>query len=393
LKVRTSIAVIEDMKHISHRASFRKANGGRRAALAVCWLAAVLAPVALHAATKSLESSPNSGFVVSADFEDLGAPAFISRTNRKFRLNRAPSRDEAALLKFLDEFPSTSSGGITPIALKSRLKWGDLTLFKLALHGKYGDSTTSIPVRCGKACDVWESLEKVPGVQDPELPVSTFAYFEEERARLVDGELPRTRSFPVTLRVLPGNLPPSSPFPFTFSVDMRLAFATQGRLALYDFSTQAWRGSPPSNQVAWQGLAKFLTGLRRAGPTGVGRYLNEQFGNASAEHFLYSVNTFDGTNVTSDLLKADAFAEKVRNWPAIVPLGVVQDGPAQRLFFSTSTKLEDVQQMPIRCEKANCRVVDADWVSYVHGVIQQPGLLRLYRSMFQKAAAGRIGQK
>ena len=64
-----------------------------------------------------------------------------------------------------------------------------------------------------------------------------------------------------------------------------------------------------------------------------------------------------------------------------------------RLLFATSEQMEDVQEMPIRCSAGACRVVDMDWVSYVHGVIQQPALLRLYHSMFQKALAGLAAQK
>lgn len=344
------------------------------------------------AAVRSVESSPGSGVVVSADYEDVSAASAITRESGKFSLKRAMSAEERALMKFLDDFPSTKAGGIAPAAIKSRLKWGDFTIFKVSFRGAFGTSAENLPVRCARTCEVHESPNKVRGIKDPELLVSTFAFFEEERARLIAGELPRARSFPVTLRVLPENLPPGSPNPITFNVDVRPAFATKERLWVYDFGAKAWRGSAGSNAVVWNGLVKFLSGLRRVGGSGAGDYLAKEFGNPSAKHFLFSKNTFDGAAVANEVLNAADFAAAVSGWKVIVPLGVVQDGPAVRLLFSTSIELEDVQQMPLRCD-VSCRVVDVDWVSYSNSVIQQPDLLRLYRAMFKKLAAGRAGQK
>ena len=351
-----------------------------------------------HAATKSLESAPGSGFVISADYEDWKPGLAIARIGGQFTLNRPAEKDEAGLLRFLAENPAMKSGSVIPTSLRARMRWGDLTLFELATRGKEGERTDTLPVHCAKTCVVNLSMDGIPGVSDPQFPFTTFAFFEEERARLIAGELPRARSFPVTLRVLPENISPSNAFPITFRVDVRLSFAANTRPPVYDFSSQSWRGNIGSNQAEWQALAKFLAGLRKAAtPTDVANYLNKAFGNEYADDFLYTANDFeirDGVlNVTSPLLKPDDFAAKVAAWKAIVPLGTVQDGAAVRLLFATSEQMEDVQEMPIRCSAGACRVVDMDWVSYVHGVIQQPALLRLYHSMFQKALAGLAAQK
>lgn len=363
--------------------------------LACCLLIAPF--TAAVAAVKSLESSPGSGFVISADFEDLRALGAIARNGGKFTLKRPADAEEAALLKFFDGYSLTKSGAIVPISLLDRLKWGDLTLFRFSTNSKQSASTVTLPVRCSKSCVGTLSMDGYAGIPDPEFPLSTIAYFEEESARLVPGELPRARSFPVTLRVLPENLPPTSPFPFTFRVDVRLAFAEKSRPPIYDFGSKSWRGKVGTHEAEWQALAGFLAGLRRTTAGNVGTYLNKAFATEHAQYFVYTVNDFDtkggALNVTSSLLEPDAFAAKVAGWKAIVPLGTVQDGPAVRLLFSTSAQMEDIQQMPIRCASGSCRVAVDDWVNYVQGVIQQPALLKLYRSMFQKAAAGSAAQK
>lgn len=347
----------------------------------------------IHAATKSLESSPQSGFVISADYEDLRANGLITRSGSQFALKRPADKEEGSLLKFFAEYPGTKSGMATPTALLARMKWGDLTLFKVAARSNGGETTVTIPVRCAQTCIASLPQEQVPGVADPEFILSTFAYFEEERPRLIAGELPRAQSFPVTARVLPERIAPANPYPITFRVNVRPAFAAKDRRAVYDFSSQSWRGKIGPDEAAWQALVRFLTGLRKAAPAGTASYLNKAFANDSAQSFLYTVNEFETRNgalsVTSPLVEPDVFAAKVAAWIMVVPLATVQDGSAVRLFFSTGTQIEDVQQMPINCGGGNCRVVVDDWVNYVHGVIQQPALLRLYRAMFQAISGAR----
>ena len=381
-----------------HHAAWR----ARRGPVLGAWISAACISLAVpfvtaQAATKSLESSPGSGFVISADFEDLRAGGALARNRGQFTLKRPADREESSLLKFLSEYPISRSGAMEPIALLDRMKWGDLTLFSFATRSKQGEEQVTLPVRCVKSCSTSLSMEGQPGISDPQFPLSTFAYFQEERTRILPGELPRARSFPVTLRVLPENLPPASPFPITFRVDVRLAFAAKARPPVYDFASRSWRGKLETNQAEWQGLITFLAGLRKARPAGVASYLNKAFSTDQAQYFVYAVNDFttkDGAlNVTSTLVEPDAFAAKVSEWKSIVPLGTVQDGPAVRLLFSTSAQLDDVQQMPIRCGSDGCRVTTDDWINYVQGVIQHPALLRLYRSMFQKAATGSAGQQ
>ncbi len=345
---------------------------------------------AIHAATKSLESSPGSGFVISVDFEDVRAGGAIARDGSRYKLGRPADREEGALLEFIGKNIDPGSG-VESLALLDRMKWGDVTLFQVASLGKRSDKVT-FSVRCTKACTADISMDGYAGIPDPEFVFTTFAYFQEGRARLTTGELPRARSFPVTLSLLPENLAPTTPFPITFRVDARLAFAANTRPAIYDFASRSWRGRAATNEAEWQALVRFLEGLRKANPDNVGNYLNEAFADKSAQYFMYELNDFDTRNgvlnVTSPLLEPQDFAAKVAEFEAIVPLGTVQDGPAMRLLFATSAKMDDVQQMPIRCGNGGCRVVPEDWVSYVTGAIQQPALLRQYLSMFRKAASG-----
>jgi hypothetical protein len=326
----------------------------------------------------------------------LRAKGAVSRNGDQFTLNRPADKEEGSLLKFLAQSPAMKGAAATPTALLARMKWGNLTLFNVEFRGKQGSDTLIIPVQCAKECVASLPQAEVPGVADPQFPLTTFAYLEEERARAQAGEPARTRAFPVTLKVFPDKVPPTNPFPITFRVDVRLAFAEKSRPSAYDFASQTWRGKLASNETEWRALVKFLTGLRKAGPAGAPAFLDKAFGSDQARYFLYTANEFETKNgavtVTSPLLEPAAFAAKVATWKLIVPLGTVQDGAAVRLLFSTSAQLEDVQQMPINCGGGDCRVVVDEWVSYVHGVIQQPALLKLYRSMFQKAAAGSAGK-
>ena len=334
--------------------------------------------------------------MISADFEDMRAGGAITRNGSKFTLARPADREEAALLEFFASNSASISASVESFLLLDRLKWGDVTLFRVANQHKLKEDVT-FSVRCAQVCTGSFSMDGYAGVPDPEFVLSTFAYFRENHARLATGELARARSFPLTLKVLPENLAPTSPYPITFRVDVRLAFATNTRPAVYDFASRSWHGKPGTNEAEWQGLVHLLEGLRKATPNHVADYLNQAFAEPSAEHFLYSLNTFELRNgalsVTSPLLEPDDFAARVADFKSVVPLGTVQDGPALRLLFATSANLDDVQQMPIRCGKSGCHVVPDDWVSYVNLVIQQPGLLRLYLPMFRKTASGGGAQK
>lgn len=346
---------------------------------------------ATQAATKFLESSPGSGFVISADFEDLSADGAITRKGGQFVLGRPADREEHALLEWLGSNVVTGSGIVDSLTLLDRMRWGDVTLFRVARPG-YPREHATLPVRCANTCTASFSMDGYAGIPDPEFWLSTFFYFREERARILAAELPRTRSFPVAVKVLPENLDPAHAFPITFQVDVHLAFAGNTSPAVYDFESRAWRGKTTTNEAEWQALVRFLTGLRKATPDHVGDYLDEQFADKSARQFMYELNDFESRNgtvkVSSPLLEPDDFAARVADFQAIVPLGTVQDGPAVRLLFATSPSIEDVQQMPIRCASSGCRVAPEDWINYVTGAIQQPVLLRRYLAMFRKAAAG-----
>jgi hypothetical protein len=71
--------------------------------------------------------------------------------------------------------------------------------------------------------------------------------------RLIAGELPRARSFPVTSRVLPDRIAPANPYPIAFRGNGRPVFAAKDRSAVYDFSAQSWSGKIGPNGAAWQG--------------------------------------------------------------------------------------------------------------------------------------------
>ena len=346
--------------------------------------------------------SRNPGFVVEAQYESLEQAGMITREGSTFRLARTTTPSDEAVLAYLGATPEFGAGGIEPLGLTGRLRWGDLTLYELRVRDQAGDeSRAPVLIRCDGKCTEVTALFGQMSAPDAAVLNSSFELYAGKYAPLhVVAPSVLVRHSVVHAFLPPASMSKGDHDRIVYYARVEDYPASSPRMS-YDFATARWSTpGPVAPELAT--LAGFLSGLReqqlageaQADPAApapamfpsLAQYLNDAFRSNHAQRFLYPLTAFDGYGAqvfaVSRLIPASQFASTVARWPAFLPLGRIVNGNTVYVLFSTHATLPDVQVLPVTCGAETCKLDEATFFAYPSNAVIDPRMLMEYFAHF-----------